>query len=53
LHLRRSNQFLIAKRKELAMLKQLFFLRYFQMIDARLPDAMTNKIHTKNKIGRF
>ena len=27
------------KRKELAALKQLFFLRIFQLIDTRLPDS--------------
>ena len=34
--------FSIPKRNELAPLKQHFFLRDFQMIDARLPHFMTN-----------
>jgi len=39
LHLRRSIFILNPKIKELASLKHLLFLRIFQWIDTRLPDA--------------
>ena len=43
LNLRRSILILNPKRKELASLKQLFFLRIFQLIDTRLPDSYAKK----------
>jgi hypothetical protein len=42
-NLRRSILILNPKRKELASLKQLFFLRIFQLIDTRLPDSNAKK----------
>jgi hypothetical protein len=38
---RRSNSFLNAKRKKLAALKQIFFLRILQTFDARLRQLRT------------
>ncbi|MCF6130884.1 hypothetical protein [Flavobacterium wongokense] len=44
MNLRRSITISNPKRKELASLKQLFFLRILQLIDTRLPDSNAREL---------